>query len=66
MSDPRGTVDDLTEICWSLPGILMQMEANPDEEDTTVVEIKSDIQLILSALCEEDMHRKVQQLERQR
>ncbi|XP_054462555.1 cilia- and flagella-associated protein 69-like [Anoplopoma fimbria] len=39
-------------------GILMQMEAGPDEEDVTTLEIKSDIQLILSALCENDMHRK--------
>ncbi|XP_075995551.1 cilia- and flagella-associated protein 69-like [Genypterus blacodes] len=41
-----------------LLGILMQMEANTDEEDEVTVEIKSDIQLILSALCESDMHRK--------
>lgn len=40
-------------------GILMQMEASPDEEDEITLEIKSDIQLILSALCESDMHRKV-------
>ncbi|KAI3358807.1 hypothetical protein L3Q82_015208, partial [Scortum barcoo] len=38
-------------------GILMQMEASPDEDEITL-EIKSDIQLILSALCESDMHRK--------
>lgn len=39
----------------------MQMEANPDEEeDVATLEAKSDIQLILSALCETDMHRKVQ------
>lgn len=37
----------------------MQMEASPDEEDVVTLEIKSDIQLILSALCENDMHRKV-------
>lgn len=37
----------------------MQMEASPDEEDAVTLEIKSDIQLILSALCENDMHRKV-------
>nr|XP_040045508.1 cilia- and flagella-associated protein 69-like isoform X2 [Gasterosteus aculeatus aculeatus] len=39
-------------------GIVMQMEASPDEEDAVTLEIKSDIQLILSALCENDMHRK--------
>ncbi|XP_068431375.1 cilia- and flagella-associated protein 69-like isoform X2 [Clinocottus analis] len=39
-------------------GILMQMEASHDEEDAASLEIKSDIQLILSALCENDMHRK--------
>lgn len=38
----------------------MQMEASPDEEDVVTLEIKSDIQLILSVLCETDMHRKVQ------
>ena len=37
----------------------MQMEASPEEEDLVTLEIKSDIQLILSALCESDMHRKV-------
>ncbi|XP_041665535.1 cilia- and flagella-associated protein 69-like isoform X2 [Cheilinus undulatus] len=41
-----------------LIGILMQMEASPDEEDIITVEIKSDIQLVLSALCESDMQRK--------
>ncbi|KAM9340187.1 cilia- and flagella-associated protein 69 [Symphorus nematophorus] len=41
-----------------LLGILMQMEASPDEEDVVTLEIKSDIQLILSLLCENDMHRK--------
>ncbi|KAK9526497.1 hypothetical protein VZT92_015194 [Zoarces viviparus] len=39
-------------------GILMQMEASPDEEDVLTLEIKSDIQLILSTLCENDMYRK--------
>ncbi|XP_069572821.1 cilia- and flagella-associated protein 69-like isoform X2 [Brachyistius frenatus] len=42
-------------------GILIQMEASPndgDEEDVITLEIKSDIQQILSALCETDMHRK--------
>lgn len=37
----------------------MQMEASPDEDDVVTLEIKSDIQLILSVLCESDMHRKV-------
>lgn len=37
----------------------MQMEASPDEEDVITLEIKLDIQLILSLLCESDMHRKV-------
>lgn len=37
----------------------MQMEASPDEDDEVTLEIKSDTQLILSALCETDMHRKV-------
>lgn len=37
----------------------MQMEVSPDEEDVVTLEIKSDIQLILSALCETDMHRQV-------
>ncbi|KAM7373538.1 hypothetical protein PAMP_008381 [Pampus punctatissimus] len=47
----QGTINQLL-------GILMQMEASPDEEDAITLEIKSDIQLILSALCEADMHRK--------
>ncbi|XP_045915557.1 cilia- and flagella-associated protein 69-like isoform X2 [Micropterus dolomieu] len=47
----QGTINQLL-------GILMQMEASPDEEDVVTLEIKSDIQLILSALCETDMHRK--------
>ncbi|XP_071378837.1 cilia- and flagella-associated protein 69-like [Centroberyx affinis] len=41
-----------------LLGILMQMEGSPDEEDAVTLEIKSDIQLVLSALCESDLHRK--------
>lgn len=41
------------------PGILTQMEVSFDEDDAVTVEIKSDIQLILSVLCESDMHRKV-------
>ncbi|XP_033980915.1 cilia- and flagella-associated protein 69-like isoform X2 [Trematomus bernacchii] len=47
----QGTINQLL-------GILMQMEACPDEDDLVSLEIKSDIQLILSALCERDMHRK--------
>uniref|UniRef100_A0A4W6DST4 Cilia- and flagella-associated protein 69 ARM repeats domain-containing protein n=1 Tax=Lates calcarifer TaxID=8187 RepID=A0A4W6DST4_LATCA len=46
----QGTINQLL-------GILMQMEVSPDEEDVVTLEIKSDIQLILSALCETDMHR---------
>ncbi|XP_075886424.1 cilia- and flagella-associated protein 69 isoform X2 [Nelusetta ayraudi] len=41
-----------------LLGILMQLEASPDEDDGVTLEIESDIQLILSVLCESDMHRK--------
>uniref|UniRef100_A0A672IRI8 Cilia- and flagella-associated protein 69 ARM repeats domain-containing protein n=1 Tax=Salarias fasciatus TaxID=181472 RepID=A0A672IRI8_SALFA len=41
-----------------LLGILTQMEANPDEDDLISLEIKADIQLILSTLCDPDMHRK--------
>jgi len=37
------------------------MEASSDEEDVVTVEIMSDIQLILSTLCETDAHRKVKQ-----
>ncbi|XP_070703029.1 cilia- and flagella-associated protein 69-like [Pempheris klunzingeri] len=47
----QGTINQLL-------GILMQMEASPDEEDVITLEIKTDIQLILSALCQSDMHRK--------
>ncbi|XP_037650921.1 cilia- and flagella-associated protein 69-like isoform X1 [Sebastes umbrosus] len=47
----QGTINQLL-------GVLMQMEASPDEEDSVTLEMKSDIQLILSALCENDMHRK--------
>lgn len=35
------------------------METSPDEDDVISLEIMSDIQLILSVLCEPDMHRKV-------
>lgn len=41
-----------------LLGILMQIDAGPDEDDVVTLEIKSDIQVILSTLCETDMHRK--------
>ncbi|XP_028255390.1 cilia- and flagella-associated protein 69-like [Parambassis ranga] len=41
-----------------LLGVLMQMEGNSDEEDVVTLEIKSDMQLILSTLCDIDMHRK--------
>lgn len=37
----------------------MQLEASPDEDDGVTLEIESDMQLILSVLCESDMHRKV-------
>lgn len=47
------------QTCCFFSGILMQMEASPDEEDVITLEIKLDIQLILSLLCESDMHRKV-------
>ncbi|XP_029299716.1 LOW QUALITY PROTEIN: cilia- and flagella-associated protein 69 [Cottoperca gobio] len=47
----QGTISQLL-------GILMQMETSPDEEDVVTLEIKLDIQLILSALCESNMHRK--------
>ncbi|KAG7233937.1 hypothetical protein INR49_006347 [Caranx melampygus] len=48
----QGTINHLL-------GVLMQMESSPDDEDDEVtLEIKSDIQLILSALCEPDIHRK--------
>ncbi|KAM6899608.1 cilia- and flagella-associated protein 69 [Xenentodon cancila] len=41
-----------------LLGILMQTEVNSEEDDVVTVEIMSDIQMILSALCETNMHRK--------
>ncbi|XP_053190050.1 cilia- and flagella-associated protein 69-like [Scomber japonicus] len=47
----QGTINQLL-------AILMQMEVRPDEEDAVTLGIKSDIQLILSVLCETDMHRK--------
>ncbi|XP_077362222.1 cilia- and flagella-associated protein 69 isoform X2 [Festucalex cinctus] len=39
-------------------GLLMQMELSSGDEDAFTVEMKSDMQVILSALCESDMHRK--------
>ncbi|XP_054619061.1 cilia- and flagella-associated protein 69-like isoform X2 [Dunckerocampus dactyliophorus] len=41
-----------------LLGLLMQMEASRGEEDAVTVEMKSDMQLIMCALCEGDVHRK--------
>lgn len=40
----------------------MQMEANPDEDDIGTIKIMTDVQLILAALCESDMHRKVKSI----
>ncbi|XP_074543190.1 cilia- and flagella-associated protein 69 [Halichoeres trimaculatus] len=60
-SGEESVIRDLCDqgLISQLLGILMQMEASPDdEEDVIAVEIKSDLQLILSALCESDMHRK--------
>lgn len=54
-----GTCVQYTHPCCIFSGILMQTEASPDEDDVVTLEIKSDIQLILSVLCESDMHRKV-------
>ncbi|XP_035800798.2 cilia- and flagella-associated protein 69 isoform X1 [Amphiprion ocellaris] len=45
-------------IISQLLGILIQMDASPDEEDIVSLEMKSDIQLILAVLCDTDMHRK--------
>ncbi|XP_060916476.1 cilia- and flagella-associated protein 69-like [Labrus mixtus] len=58
--DEESVNQDLCDqgLIHQLVGVLMQMEASPDEEDIVTVEIKSDIQLILSALCESNMHRK--------
>ncbi|KAM9737251.1 cilia- and flagella-associated protein 69 [Menidia menidia] len=41
-----------------LLGVLMEMEASSAGKDIATAEMMSDIQLILSALCEPDMHRK--------
>ncbi|KAL2080316.1 hypothetical protein ACEWY4_024109 [Coilia grayii] len=40
-----------------LLGLLMYL-GGPDDEDVVTLEIKADLQLILSALCESDLHRK--------
>ncbi|XP_028316488.1 cilia- and flagella-associated protein 69 isoform X2 [Gouania willdenowi] len=45
-------------IISQLLGILNQMEESPDEDDAIALEVIADIQLILSTLCEPDMHRK--------
>lgn len=37
----------------------MRLEADLDEDDGATLEIEADVQLILSVLCESDMHRKV-------
>uniref|UniRef100_A0A3P9KSL4 Cilia- and flagella-associated protein 69 ARM repeats domain-containing protein n=1 Tax=Oryzias latipes TaxID=8090 RepID=A0A3P9KSL4_ORYLA len=47
----QGAIHQLLEI-------LMQMEARTYEDDEVAVEIMSDIQLLLSTLCETDLHRK--------
>lgn len=36
----------------------MQMESSTDDDDAATLEMKSDLLLTLSALCENDMHRK--------
>ncbi|KAM4725493.1 cilia- and flagella-associated protein 69 isoform 2-T3 [Anableps anableps] len=41
-----------------LLGIIIQMEALSDEDDVVTIETMSNIQLILSTLCETDLHRK--------
>ncbi|KAM9842992.1 cilia- and flagella-associated protein 69-like [Aulostomus maculatus] len=50
----------LHRIIHQLLGGLMQMEGNSDEEDVDMAGIKSDMQLVLSALCESDVQRKQQ------
>lgn len=45
-------------LCLFLSGVLILMEAASDEDDAVTVETMSNIQLILSALCETDLHRK--------
>ncbi|XP_061521642.1 cilia- and flagella-associated protein 69-like isoform X2 [Phycodurus eques] len=47
----QGTIHLLLEL-------LMQMEWSPGEEDAVTVEMKSDMQIVLAALCEGDIHRK--------
>uniref|UniRef100_A0A8C7Y2B5 Cilia- and flagella-associated protein 69 ARM repeats domain-containing protein n=1 Tax=Oryzias sinensis TaxID=183150 RepID=A0A8C7Y2B5_9TELE len=51
----QGAIHQLLEI-------LMQMEARTYEDDEVAVEIMSDIQLLLSTLCETDLHRKVSEM----
>ncbi|KAI4889474.1 hypothetical protein NFI96_015244 [Prochilodus magdalenae] len=41
-----------------LLGLLRQFQEREEEEDAVCVEIQTDVLLTLSALCEEDMHRK--------
>ncbi|XP_077599358.1 cilia- and flagella-associated protein 69 isoform X2 [Stigmatopora nigra] len=41
-----------------LLGLLMEMESAPGEEDALAVEMKSDMQMIISALCQGDVHKK--------
>ncbi|XP_077447324.1 cilia- and flagella-associated protein 69 isoform X2 [Stigmatopora argus] len=41
-----------------LLGLLMEMESDPGEEDAFAVEMKSDMQMIISALCKGDVHKK--------
>ncbi|XP_041867237.1 cilia- and flagella-associated protein 69-like isoform X2 [Melanotaenia boesemani] len=45
-------------IISQLLGVLNQMDGRSDEEDEVTTEIMSNIQLILSSLCETDIHRK--------
>uniref|UniRef100_A0A3Q2PJ34 Cilia and flagella associated protein 69 n=1 Tax=Fundulus heteroclitus TaxID=8078 RepID=A0A3Q2PJ34_FUNHE len=41
-----------------LLGVLVLMEASCDEDDVVAMEVMTSIQLILSALCETDLHKK--------
>lgn len=41
------------------PAELLMQLGGPDDEDAVTLEIKADLQLILSTLCESDLHRKV-------
>ncbi|KAM9776102.1 cilia- and flagella-associated protein 69 isoform 1-T1 [Syngnathus typhle] len=47
----QGTIHLLLEL-------LIRMESSPGDEDAVTVEMKSDMLIILSALCENNMHRK--------